>query len=205
MSEDITGSNDATQQPVEVKSDGAEAQEKTYTNAEVQQLIVDRLNREKAKYEKQIGGLKTEYETKLKAPKEADESKQRLADYEKKLQQSNERINRFRQDNLRTKIESKLAAKGCVSADIATDHILARGLATIDEDDQIAVDAKYLSLDSMLDDFETSHRDLFKKITPGAGSKPPVSVNVTEPDALDRYKAMFPGYENRTKKFGAKD
>jgi hypothetical protein len=155
-------------------SEQVSSTERTFSTADVEQIVKDRLAREQKKFAKE----RSEWESKL-APKVVssnveEDLRNKLSAYESEKKQLSEKLTKYQQDNLRAQVERKLSAAECLDPEVVIDHFMSRNLVHLDEDGQMVVENATGSLDDLVTDY------LFRKphlrrasVSTGVGSKAP--------------------------------
>lgn len=177
---DVPKEVNPTTEPVEAKDGGSEVQqeqERTYTAADMQAIVKERLAREQKKYEK----LLAEAEKKVTvAPKVAsntdDEWRTKMADYEAKAAVLTEQVTKYRSESLTATIERSLNQHGCLDPEVVIDHFKSRNLVHLDDDGNVVVENDSGRLDDLVKDYLAKKPHLVKAQTvTGVGSKAPKS------------------------------
>jgi hypothetical protein len=167
--------------PVEAKVDGEVQQsERTYTGADLEKVVKDRLTREQKKFakeredlQKRLSDLEQKASGKV-SPNIEEDMKGRLSKYEEEKRSLAVKLDKYRQDNLRATIERALIAQDCLDPEVVRDHLLSKSLVHLDDEDNVVVENVSGSLDDLVKDYLEKKPHLRRATSQGGvGSKGP--------------------------------
>ena len=191
----------------EQKVDGEDkSDEQKYTATYLETAIKDRVLREQKKFAKERADLEkklSDYEKKATSNVEED-LRSKLTQYETEKKATAEKLDKYRQESLSSKIERALVAQDCLDPEVVRDHFLGRNLVHLDDDDELVVENLTGSLDDLVKDYLLKKPHL--KRAPqagGVGSKGPIrpmTVNGPQDMTADELGAQL-GVKRKTNSF----
>lgn len=147
--------------------------EKSFTAAEVNEIVQKRLKQEQKKFGKLLEEATTN-STQKKSSNVEDEYKSKLSAYEQQTKALNERLNKMANAKARATVEKELSDAGCNDSELLAEHFISRGLVKTDEDGEIVVDNLNNSLRDLVTEELRKRPHLQKpKGNSGAGTRPP--------------------------------
>jgi len=204
---DLVNKSSANADPV-VEKEGAGTEEaKIFTQAQVEELVKDRLSKQERKFlrkqdeiEKELEALKTpvkEKEVKQLTPLEV-EYKTKLAEFENKTKALNEKLNKQKQMSLKSVIVQKLVENNCIDPEMVFNDLRSRELINLDEDDEITVPSMFKDVDECIKDYLTKKEYLVKAQRQGGiGSKPINGLNIEQLTEKQRLLQEYQAAQNK--------
>src|SRR5258706_16308509 len=133
MSEHNSGNAEAT--PT-TESGGTEG-EKTYSASAVEQIVKDRLARDRAERK-----VQKQYEKQLTKPDKPsananveEDLRGRLSQFEEQSKALNDRLASYRTSQIKSTVEAECAKHGCNDPELLATHFLSKKLVSVDDED----------------------------------------------------------------------
>jgi hypothetical protein len=191
MSEQLFGGNTEVPANVEAKPEAkVDGNERTFTGAEIEQIVKDRILREAKKtakltstYENKIAELEEKLTSGGKAKANVEEDlRAKLSKYDDERKALSSKLSQYRNDSLAAQVERALVAHDCLDPEIVRDHFLGRRLVELDDDDSIVVNNETGRLDDLVKDYLDKKPHLRRGTSQGGtGSKGPSRPAISKP------------------------
>jgi hypothetical protein len=175
----VSGEVDPVTTAVEPNEDQKQQEEKTYTAADVERIVRERVVRQNKQWEKKLA----ESQPQKPSQNVEEDARQKLQAAEERHKVLQVKLEKFRVDGLRAQVSSKLAEAGCIDPGDVTDVLLARNLVHLDDDDQIVTENVTNSLDDLVRDYLSRKPHLVKPSQAnGLGTRGPAKPAVMNSD-----------------------
>jgi hypothetical protein len=170
--------------------DEVQSEERLFKGAEVEQIVRDRINRERKKFDVE----KTTYETKLAdlqktttsptvSPNLEADFRAKLAAHEIEKKSLTDKLDKYRRETLRGTVERKLVERDCLDPEVAYWDLTTKGIVKLNDDGEIEVENVNNSLEDAVGEYLSKKPHLVRsKSQGGTGSKAPQNVAAVTPE-----------------------